>query len=143
MQRSALLEFAGLQRATLQQQLLQPGEPNLVVAEFAIVGERLARGTAAIDVPETGRAHGKRERQNARFPGSMKQFILGLWVHGPIPVLAAEIGVRAVAHDETPAAGAPGSSGRPVPIMESRVTRLPSSRSPRCSDPAGRCGSTR
>jgi hypothetical protein len=51
----------------------------------------------------------------------MKVFTLGLLNDGTRHILAAQIGIGAVAHG--------ADFGKPVPIMESRVTRFASSRS--------------
>ena len=132
------LELAGLQQTTFEQQLLQRVDPDLVVAQLRIVGQRLARGPAHVDIPGTGGAHGQRQRQRARFPAGVEEFTHGLGHDAAVPGLTAEIGVAQVGHG-----AAPGERARPVPIIESRVTSAASCSSFRCPLPTGRCGMTR
>ena len=122
------------------EQLPERREPDLVVAALGVVGQRLARGAAHVDVPCAERAGGERQRQRARLPRGMEQLALRLGHDPAVAGLAAEVGVGDVAHDCAPR---PGSSARPVPIIESRVTSAARSSSDRSSLPGGRCGITR
>src|SRR6478752_4393293 len=88
-------------------------------------------------MPRARVAHGALHRQHAAFPGRVERRLV-LLGH----VLAAHV-VNAI-HRFAPLRCYfwPGLSGRPVPIMESRVTRSASFSSLQPSVPAGRIGST-
>src|SRR5882757_9338852 len=138
LQRLSLTKFRGVDGAALQRQSFERGQPNLVVGEIGIIREGLARRSAVVDTPEAGGPHRERQRQNARFPGRVKQLAHGLGQHWAWIGAAPEIGVRSITH--TPL---PGGSAKPVPIMESRVTRFARSASSRWALPSGRRGITR
>src|SRR6202034_1888964 len=92
-----------------------------------------ARG---IDIERARGAHGAHHRQDAAFPFGMKHRLVRLRLDLAKAVHAAHV-VHTV-HD-----GAPGGFGKPVPIMESRVTSSASCCSLQPSVPSGRIGKTR
>src|SRR5436190_1469443 len=93
-----------------------------------------------VDVPGAGVAHGALHRQHAAFPLGVKRRLVRFDLDLAEAVHAAHV-VNAV-HYRAPLWVWPGLSGRPVPIMESRVTRSASLSSLQPSVPAGRIGST-
>src|ERR1700680_5007629 len=80
--------------------------------------------------------HGTAHRQDATFPLGVKHRLVRLGFDLAEAVHAAHV-MNAI-HD-----GAPGVLGKPVPIIESRVTSSASCCSPQPSVPSGRIGSTR
>src|SRR5215211_5242858 len=97
-----------------------------------------------VDVPGAGVAHGALHRQHAAFPLRVKRRLVLFDLDLTEAVGAAHV-VNAI-HHLAPLCGWPvvwpGLSGRPVPIIESRVTRSASLSSLQPSVPAGRMGST-
>src|SRR4051812_29258266 len=89
-----------------------------------------------IDVPGSRVAHGALHREDAAFPGRVEHRLIRLDLDLAEAVHAAHV-VNAVHHFTSL-----GLSGRPVPIIESRVTRSASFSSLQPSVPAGRIGST-
>ena len=128
--------FVGQQLAAVGHQLRQRGQPQAVVAQARIAGLGLAGGAALVDVPRTGGAHRQRQRHGAGFEGLVPQRAFRLGLHGAEARLAAQVGMALVAHGD-------GAFAKPVPIIESRVTRSASAVSPRPALPTGRCGITR
>src|SRR3954467_11626048 len=98
--------------------------------------QRLARVATDIDVPRAQRAGAERHPRRPLPPLGMEDRFVLLGAHGAEAHHAAEI-LRAV-H-----AAPPGARARPVPIIESRVTRSASRASLQPSVPAGRIGTTR
>src|SRR3954449_2360913 len=89
-----------------------------------------------VDIEGARRAHGTHQRHRARLPFGVKHRLVRLDLDLAEAVHAAHV-VHAV-HD-----GAPGVFGKPVPIIESRVTSSASCSSLQPSVPFGRIGSTR
>ncbi len=123
------------QRALLQHGL-KPCEPELVIAHREIFGRIavLARKARHVDVPFPRRRHRQREREGALFPLGMEHRLVRLRLDLAEAVHAAHV-LRAV-HFML-------AFGKPVPIMESRVTSSTSFSSLQPSVPAGRIGITR
>src|SRR5450759_1642507 len=117
---------------------LERGKPDLVVAHREIFGRLpiLAREARHVDVPAAGHAHGEREREGAAFPFGVEYGLAQFRLDRPEAVHAAEI-LPAVHF------GSSGRFGKPVPIMESRVTNSASLSSLQPSVPSGRIGMTR
>ncbi len=120
------------------EQHFQPGEPELVIAHGEVFGRVavLARKAPHVDVPAARHGHGHRQREGAAFPLLVKRRLVGLGHDRAEAVLAAE--VLPTVHCKSV-----GDFGRPVPIIESRVTRSASFSSLQPSVPAGRIGTTR
>ena len=95
-----------------------------------------ARIAAAVDGPLAGVAHGAVDREHAAFPLLVKRRLVRLRLDFAEAVHAAHV-MNAV-HAGTSF----GFFGRPVPIMQSRVTSSASFSSLQPSVPAGRIGST-
>src|SRR5690349_2664045 len=74
-----------------EQQLLQRSRPDFVVAQRAIVGQRLTSTAAHIEVPCARRAHRKSQREGLSLPGGMEQLLFRLWDNSAIPVLSAQV----------------------------------------------------
>src|SRR5579871_5796912 len=131
----------------LQQQPLERGEPALVVAPLAaLVGAALPGGDLgdqrlAEPLPGERLPLGERERdpEGAALPGGGEHelAVRARRRRRPGGLLRERSGERARA------AHLPRRRGRPVPIIESRVTSAASSCSERPSVPAGRSGSTK
>src|ERR1700722_8362403 len=96
----------------------------------------LAVKAGRVDVVGAGSAHRANHREHAAFPFLVKGRLIRLSLDLAEAVHAAHV-VHAV-HD-----GDPGVLGKPVPIMESRVTSSTSCSSLQPSVPLGRIGSTR
>jgi hypothetical protein len=80
-QRAAGRRLVGLDQMALGKLALQRGEPDLVVTQPRIVGQRLARRAAHVDVPGTGGTHRQRHREHARLPRGVERLALGLGRH--------------------------------------------------------------
>src|ERR1700712_4601666 len=89
-----------------------------------------------VDVPRASVAHGALHRQHAALPGRLEWRVPLFDLDLAEAVHAAHV-VNAVHHF------APGLSGSPVPIIESRVTRSASLSSLQPSVPAGGAGAGR
>src|SRR5262249_34692021 len=121
----------------LKDLLLEPAGPALVVGarQIEMRREHLLFGARHVDVPESGRAHEHLHRERAPLPVGMKHRLVRRLPHFADAMHAPH--VMAAVHRALP-----GSSGRPVPIMELRVTRFASLSSLQPSVPAGRSGTT-
>ncbi len=131
-------EFVLADKAKLQAQVFEAEGPFPVVAagEVDMRRQRLPREPADVYRPQAEIAHGAIHGEDPAFPRRVKHRLIRLGLDLAEAVHAAHV-VDAV-HGASPAARA-----RPVPIMESRVTRLASFSSPHPSVPAGRIGTTR
>src|SRR5215831_10658422 len=125
-------------KAELHAQIFQAQGPFLVVAagEIDMRRQRLTREPPGVDGPQAEIAHGTIHGENAALPRSMEHRLAGLTLDFAEAVHAAH--VMDAVHK-----AAPGARARPVPIMQSRVTRLASRSSLQSSAPAGRIGTTR
>jgi hypothetical protein len=132
-------DLVRIDEAALDQHSLEAEKPALVIGagEIDLRREQLACVTRRIDVPETGRAHGPVHRQHAAFPAFVKHRLVRLGIDFAEAVHATHV-VDAI-HQATSL----GVLGRPVPIMQSRVTSEASLSSLQPSAPAGRIGTTR
>src|ERR1043166_7765974 len=132
------LDFILVDEAALFQQGDKTGEPQLVIAQRKIFGRRtvFAREARHVDVPAAGHAHCEREREGPLFPFVVEDWLVRLGPDRTVSMGAAEI-LTAVHFGISF-----GDRARPVPIMESRVTRSLSLSSLQPSVPAGRIGST-
>src|SRR5690606_37398272 len=129
-------EFVRAQEAVLDQNLVEGGEPDLVIGRGEILRRRQALAGMADLVDRPG-AHGAGrdvDRQHALFPAAMEDGLVRLGHDRAETHLAAEI--MGAVH------AASSTRGRPVPIMESRETMLASFSSLQPSVPAGRIGMT-
>src|SRR5262245_44065250 len=137
-QRAAGGELVGLDEAALEQHVLEPDRPLLVIGPRQVVGGRqlLDRRPRHVNVPLAGKTHGAVERDAAAFPGGVEYRLVRLGLDLAEAVHAAHV-VNAVHH-----AASSGRLARPVPIMELRVTSAASRSSLHPSVPAGRMGST-
>src|SRR4051794_40883099 len=124
--------------AFLDQHLLEPEKPFLVIGarQVHVRRQRLAIEARGVDVEGARRAHRAHHGENTRFPLLVKHRLVWPRPHPSGPPPSPPV-VDAV-HE-----GAPGVLGKPVPIMESRVTSSASCSSLQPSVPAGRIGSTR
>src|SRR5499427_318977 len=122
-----------------EQPPLQPQKPFPIIGagEIDVWPERLKREPGHVDIPLPGGSQRAVHRHHPRFPRGMENRFVRLRLDFAEPVHAAHV-VDAV--HATPSCG---RLGRPVPIMESRVTRLASRSSLQPSVLAGRAGSTR
>ncbi len=126
-----------------EDELLQAFQPDFVIARREIVDgmERLVGVPRHVDVPFAQRAGRGPQREDALFPVGVEDRLLRFAddraeAHHPSQVLPA---VHSAASDLTDR----GSSARPAPIIESRVTSAASRSSLKPSVPAGRIGTTR
>src|SRR5579864_4113325 len=90
-----------------------------------------------IDIPGTGRAHHSAHRQDAALPALVEDRLVGLGVDFAKAIHAPHV-VDAI-HQAT----SPGFLGKPVPIMQSRVTSVASFSSLQPLVWRGRIGKTR
>jgi hypothetical protein len=113
------IDFVFRDQPALLDHVFERREPDLIIAHRQIFSGRpvLAREPSHVDVPAAGHAHGEREREGALLPFCMEHWFVRLGRDRAMTVCAAEI-LRAVHF-----AMSFGDFGRPVPIMESRVTR--------------------
>src|SRR3984957_4952025 len=137
-QSMAGFDLIGAGQAELDDEVFQPHRPFPVIGAGQINVRRQALDAEAglVDGPDAGVAHGAVERERAAFPRRVKYRLVRLGLDFAKAVHAAHV-VDAV-HYETSF----GFFGRPVPIMQSRVTRLASLSSLQPSVPEGRIGST-
>src|SRR5262245_58108008 len=126
-------------QAALLQHGLEPGKPDLVIRHRQVFTRWavLARETGHIDIPAAGHTHRHREREGALFPFAVKDRFVRLRLDRTMTVRSAKV-LTAVHF-----AMSFGDFGKPVPIMESRVTSSASFSSLQPSVPSGRMGSTR
>ena len=112
-------------QAALLQHGFQRGEPDLVTAHRQIFASRpvLAREARHVEVPPARYGHGEREREGAAFPVGVEHRLVRLRLDPPEAVHAADV-LRAV-HVESAR-----RFGKPVPIIELRVTNAPSLSAP-------------
>ena len=113
-------------------------DPDLVIARCQIAGRRniLPRMPALVDRPGTECSAGQRDAERPLLPFRMKVWFVFLRrdrteAHLPTKIMWP---IHARTSDD---------NGRPVPIIESRVTSLASASSSSPSVPAGRRGTTR
>src|SRR5215470_8711335 len=137
-QQLACGDLIGANQAVLDQQPLQTPDPDFIVAQRAVLGQRLTRTAAGIEVPRASSTHRESKCQRLSFPGCMEQLTFRLRDHPIAYVLAAQVGVRSIIHLMSSSALA-----NPVPIIESRVTNATSCSSAMVSECAGRRGITR
>src|SRR5579862_3827465 len=137
-QRMAGFDLIGVGQAELDHEVFQPHRPFAVIGAGQINVRRqlLDAEAGLVDGPDAGVAHGAVEREGAALPRRVKYRLVRLRLDFAKAVHAAHV-VDAV-HYETSLA----FFGRPVPIMQSRVTRFASFSSLQPSVPAGRIGST-
>ena len=130
-------------KSGLDDQRLEPGEPQLVIGLRKVVRgrARLPRPPRHVDIPHAGRTHRECQAHHPPLPVGVKQRLVGLWLHGTEALHAAHV-VRSV-HAAPSVAVSAGVSGSPVPIIESRVTSVARRASSQPSVPAGRSGMTR
>src|SRR5215471_2775460 len=138
-QRVASRDLVGFDEAALNEQFHGAQKPSLVVRAGQIDRRRKQFDAIAvhIDSPYTERTNGAAHRQHATFPSLMKGRLVRLGIDLTEAIHAAHV-VNAV-HQATSL----GLFGKPVPIMQSRVTRLASLASLQPSVSAGRIGTTR
>src|SRR6478736_2505702 len=122
----------------LGEDFLQSREPNLVIAARVIKWrrQRFPRKAAGVPRPQAQRARCKHVGENARLEGGVEDRLVRFWIDRAEARHAADI-LGAVHCSFS------GLSGRPVPIIESRVTKEASRSSLQPSVPAGRIGKTR
>src|SRR5262245_12213864 len=137
MQRAACGDLVGADIATLDEVVLHAELPFLVIGarQIDVRRQRFAREPAHVDVPGAGRAHGAVHRHDAGFPRGVKHRLGRFRLDLAEAVPAAHV-ADAVHH------ASPGVFGKPVPIIESRVTSVASLSSLQPSVPAGRIGNT-
>jgi hypothetical protein len=130
------LEVLRCDEAMPLQQEFETPDPDLIVAGTIVDRrmQRLARPPAFINVPGAQRAGCNDEPERALFPIGVEERFVHFRVDRSEGHVAADI-VRPVHGTD--------AFGRPVPIMESRVTRSASLSFDRPSVPAGRIGTTR
>src|SRR5262249_52336917 len=109
-------------QAARDEELLESREPNLVVARGKILDgmKRLVSVTRGIDAPFAKRASGQPQGENAPLPVGVENRILRVAEDGPEAHHATE--VLTAVHAPGLAPTDLGSSARPAPIIESRVT---------------------
>src|ERR1700683_980598 len=131
-------DLVGIGEAHFDDEFFQPYRPLLVVGRRQVEPRRQALNAVAclIDGPDAGVAHGAIEREGASLPLRVEDWLVRLGLDFAEAVHATYV-VDAVHH-----AASLGSFGRPVPIMQSRVTSDASLSSLQPSVPAGRMGST-
>src|SRR6516165_1335981 len=134
----SLGDFVRADKALVDQEIFETEQPFLVVGagEIDMRRQGLAIETGRVDVEGARSPQRAHHRQHAALPFRVEHRLIGLRLDLAKAVHAAHV-VHAI-HD-----GAPGVFGKPVPIMESRVTRSASRSSPQPSVPSGRMGSTR
>jgi len=62
-------QLVGHKLAAFVHQLLERGEPDPVIAQAVVGGQRLARGPGHVEVPAAGGAHRQHQRERRRLPG--------------------------------------------------------------------------
>src|SRR5580698_8249287 len=131
-------EFVGADQAFLDQEIFKPHRPFFVVRAVEIDVRRQAFDAVAglIDSPDPRVTKGAIKRHRAAFPWGMEHWLVLLRLNLAEAVHAAHV-VNAVHH-----AASCAFFGKPVPIMQSRVTSAASLSSLQPSVPAGRIGST-
>src|SRR5580698_6182795 len=131
-------EFVGTDQALLDQQVFKPHRPFLVVraVEIDVRRQALDAVTGLIDGPDARVTEGAIERHRATFPWGVEHRLVLLRLNLTEAVHAAHV-VNAVHH-----AASCACCGKPVPIMQSRVTSAASLSSLQPSVPAGRIGNT-
>jgi hypothetical protein len=104
----------------------QPFEPDFEIAACEVLCRRqaLPRGAGHVDVPLASCAHRQRDRQHPALPFGVKRRSIGARLDRAERLHAAEI-LCAVHFDSQVRSG---DFGKPVPIIESRVTRSASDR---------------
>src|SRR5690606_35139023 len=119
------------------------GEPDLIIARSEIGRWRkaLAGMPRGIEGPAPGGAHGECECEGPALPFGVEHRFVPFRHHRSEALRAAE--VLGAVHEGWASARSAGVSGRPVPIIESRVTRSASISSLQPSVPSGRIGTTR
>ena len=139
MQRMTGGDFVLRHQAAFFQHGLKRRKPDLVIGHRQIFARRtvLTREARHIDIPAARHAHRQRQRKGALFPVAVEDRLVRLRLDRAVAVRAAK--VLTAVHFATSF----GDFGRPVPIMESRVTRSASFSSLQPSVPAGRMGNTR
>src|SRR5262249_22235704 len=132
------LDLLPAHQAMRGEQLQQTLAPDLVIAGREVVRgmQRLPRMAGDVDGPESERAAAEVETERALFPFVVEDRLVLLGIDRAEAHHAAEI--LGAVH-----AAAPGCNARPVPIIESRVTRSASFSSLQPSVPFGRRGRTR
>src|SRR5215469_1621138 len=125
-------------KAELGELLFQAQFPFLVIGAGEINGWRylLAGKTSVVHAPDARIEHRPTERERAGLPLFVKHGLVLLRLDFAETVHAAHV-VDAIHHTTSP-----GCFGNPVPIMQSRVTRLASFPSLQFSVPLGRIGRT-
>ena len=131
-------KLVGPGKSARDDHVVEPQRPFAVIrrGQINVRRQRFDAGAAFVDGPGADRAHGAVERQAATFPGGVEDRLVLLGLDFAEAVHAAHV-VDAV-HQATSLA----SLGRPVPIMQSRVTSVASFSSLQPSVPAGRIGRT-
>ena len=111
-------DLIGACEPTLDQVRLHGELPALVIgdAEIGLRRELLLRCPRHVDVPSAGIGHGPLQREHASFPGRVERRLVCLGHDLAEPVHASHV-VNAIHH-----ATSCGLFGKPVPIMQSRVT---------------------
>src|SRR5689334_3278352 len=135
----ARFDFLGGNHFPVGEQLEQRACPPFVVTALVVVGQRLSCCAAHVEVPCARRAERQRHRQHTWFPIRMPQLAFGLRHDGALHLPAADVGVTDVIVGHVDAA----TPARPVPIIESRVTKSAKDSSSMPSVPSGRIGTTR
>src|SRR6516164_3458279 len=135
--RVASLQLLWRGDAVFQHHQLERAGPQPIIAEIEILPRRQAFALEAegVNVPQICDAGYHVEREGMAFPFLVEDRLVLLRDHGPEAVHAAH--VRRAVHLRSF-----GDLGKPVPIMESRVTSSASFSSLQPSVPAGRIGST-
>src|ERR1700730_9477481 len=138
MERMTGRELVIADEAELQAQIRKAELPLLVIAavEIDVRRQRFAGVPADIDVPQAEIAHGAVHGEDTAFPRRVEHRLIRLGLDLAETVHAAH--VMDAVHG-----AAPGAWARPVPIIESRVTRVASFSSLQPAVPAGRIGTTR
>ena len=110
-------QFVGGDQAERDHPLFEAEKPALVIGggEIGLRRQHFERGASAVDGPQPGGADRALQRMNAPLPRRVEDGLVGFRLDRAEAVHPAHI-VDRVAH------GLAAGWGRPVPIMQSRVT---------------------
>ena len=138
-QRMTGFDLLGRHETALDQVLLHPQRPAPVVRrrEIGLRRQGLLGESQIVDMPGAGIAERPLHGEHAPFPAFVKRRLVGLDLDLAEAVHAAHV------VDAVHRAISAGERARPVPIIESRVTRSARRSSLQPSVPAGRIGTTR
>src|SRR5207302_5897877 len=91
-------QFVGSHEALFNQQFFESVQPDLVVGQIKVVGQRLACRARHVEIPATGRAKCDRQRMNTRLPGGMEHGTFRFRDDSSEAAATADVGVTHVGH---------------------------------------------